>query len=94
MNNLYQRIKSNLQCLPPRDAELCGQFLEHRQFEKLREIVESCLFMKKKDDHKSLHKEKWVKVDRDKLEQLTLDVIEYSSYLDLSDMSNDLEEEF
>ena len=50
--------------------------------------------MKKRDDHKSLHKEKWVKVDRDKLEQLTLDVIEYSSYLDLSDMSNDLEEEF
>lgn len=81
MNNLYQRIKHNLQCLPPRDAELCKQFLERRDFEKLCEIVKSCLFMKKRDDHKALHKEKWLNVDRDKLEQLVLDVIEYSSYL-------------
>jgi hypothetical protein len=37
--------------------------------------------MKKRDDRKALHKEKWLNVDRDKLEQLVLDVIEYSSYL-------------
>ena len=37
--------------------------------------------MKKRDDHKALNKEKWLNVDRDKLEQLVLDVIEYSSYL-------------
>ena len=37
--------------------------------------------MKKRDDHKALHKEKWLNVDRDKLEQLVLDAIEYSSYL-------------
>ena len=81
MNQLYQRIQQNLQCLPPRDAELCNQFLKNRQFENLREIVESCLIMKKRDDYKDIHKEKWLNVDRDKLEQLVLDVIEYSSYL-------------
>lgn len=92
MSQLYQRIQTGLQCLPPRDMELCNQFLEHRDFEKLREIVESCLFMKKRDDHRGVRKEKWINVDRGQLEQLTLDVREYTSYLDLSDISNDIED--
>ena len=94
MNQLYQRIQQNLQCLPPRDAELCNQFLINRQFENLREIVESCLIMKKRDDYKDVHKDKWLSVDRGQLEQLTLNVREYISYLGLSDISNDLEEDF
>lgn len=94
MNQLYQRIQQNLQCLSPKDVELCNQFLRNRQFENLLEIVESCLIMKKRDDYKDVHKDKWLNVDRGQLEQLTLDVREYTSYLDLSDISNDLEEEF
>lgn len=94
MNQLYQRIQQNLQCLPPKDVELCNQFLRNRQFENLREIVESCLVMKKRDDCRDVHKDKWLNVDRGQLEQLTLDIREYTSYLDLSDISNDLEEEF
>ena len=94
MNELYQRIKQGLQCLPLKDTELCSGFLENRDFEKLRDIVESCLVMKKRDDYRSIHRDKWVNVDRGQLEQLTLDVREYTSYLDLSDISNDLEEEF
>ena len=94
MNQLYQRIQQNLQCLPPEDVELCNQFLRNRQFENLLEIVESCLIMKNRDDYKDVHKDKWLNVDRGQLEQLTLDVREYTSYLDLSDISNDLEEEF
>ena len=94
MNQLYQRIQQNLQCLPPEDVELCNQFLMNRQFENLLEIVESCLIMKNRDDYKDVHKDKWLNVDRGQLEQLTLDVREYTSYLDLSDISNDLEEEF
>lgn len=94
MSQLYQRIKEGLQCLPPKDRDLCNQFLEHREFEKISEIVESCLIMKKRDDYKEVHKEKWINVDRSQLEKLTLDVREYVSYLDLSDISNDLEEEF
>ena len=94
MNQLYQRIQQNLQCLPPKDAELCNEFLKNRQLENLREIVESCLFMKKKDDYKDVHKDKWLNVDRGQLEQLTLDVREYTSYLDLSNISDNLEEIF
>nr|DAK53088.1 MAG TPA: hypothetical protein [Crassvirales sp.] len=50
--------------------------------------------MKKRDDCRDVHKDKWLNVDRSQLEQLTLDIREYTSYLDLSDISNDLEEEF
>lgn len=92
MNELYQRIKQGLQCLPPKDTELCSGFLENRDFEKLRDIVESCLVMKKRDAYRSVHRDKWVNIDRGQLEQLTLDVREYTSYLDLSDISNDLDE--
>lgn len=92
MNELYQRIKQGLQCLPPKDTELCSGFLENRDFEKLRDIVELCLVMKKRDDYRSVHRDKWVNVDRGQLEQLTLDVREYTSYLDLSDIFNDLDE--
>ena len=46
--------------------------------------------MKKRDDYNDSHKEKWLKVDRGQLEQLTLDVREYTSYLDLFDISDDL----
>ena len=94
MNQRYQRIQQNLQCLPPKDVELCNQFLRNRQFDNLLEIVESCLIMKERDDYKDVHKDKWLNVDRGQLEQLTLDVREYTSYLDLSDISNDLAEEF
>ena len=50
--------------------------------------------MKKRDDYKDVHKDKWLNVDRGQLEQLTLDVREYISYLGLSDISNDLEDGF
>ena len=94
MNQLYQRIKDNLECLPPKDKILCDQFLEKRDFEKLQEIVESCLIMKKRDDYKDTHKEKWINVDRDRLEQLTLDVREYTSYLDFPDYFNNYEDDY
>ena len=92
MNQLLSRIQVGLQCLPPKDRELCSHFLEHRDFEKLREIVESCLIMKTRDSYKNIHKERWINVDKGQLEQLTLDVREYTSYLDLSDISNDIED--
>ena len=92
MNQLYKRIQQGLQCLPPKDKDLCAKFLENKDFEKLSEIVESCFIMKKRDDRKNVHKEKWDNVDREQLEQLTLDVRNYTSYLDLYDISNNSED--
>lgn len=92
MNQLYQRIKEGIQSLPPKDAKLSTKFLADRDFERLQEIVDSCLYMKRQDDTKEIHKEKWAVVDRSKLEELALNLTEYISYLGIPDNSEELED--
>lgn len=81
MNQLCQRIEEGIQYLPPKDRELCVKFFKVRDFEKLKEIVDSCLFMKRQDDMKEVHKDKWASIDIDKLEDLAFNLTEYVSYL-------------
>lgn len=92
MNQLYQKIKEGIQNLPPKDSELSTKFLANRDFERLKGIVDSCLYMKRQDDIKETHKEKWAVVDRDKLEELALILTEYMSYLDIPDNSEESED--
>ena len=94
MNQLYQRIVQNLDCLPPKDKTLCEKFIKLRDFRSLLEIVKSCLIMKKRDDRKEVHKDKWVNVDRDTLEQLNLDVIDYISYLNSIGISDEIDDDY
>lgn len=90
MSQLYQKIERDIKCLPQRDRELCYKFLSERDFEKLKEIVDSCLYMKRQDDSKEVHKEKWAKVDIDILERLAVNLHVYMSYID--DTEEELEE--
>lgn len=85
MNQLYQKIRENLQCLPPKDKELCEKFLEKKDFISLREIVDSCIYMKKKDLKRNVHREKWTGIDLGKLEELDIDILDYTSCLDIPD---------
>lgn len=89
MNNLYQLIQQNIQCLPKKDEELCDNFLKNRELDKVQEIAESCLIMKKRSNYKNLSENKWKNVDIDQLEKLVLYVREYNSYLNIYDFSND-----
>ena len=50
--------------------------------------------MKKRDDRKDVHKDKWVNVDRDTLEQLNLDVIDYISYLNSIGISDEIDDDY
>lgn len=90
MSQLCQKIKQNLCCLPHKDEELCNQFFANRNFEELLEIAKSCLIMKRRDMRKEVHKEKWENIDVDKLEQLVLDIKEYTSYLDISEFCREI----
>lgn len=94
MNKLYQKIQQGIQYLPDKDKTLCLKFLEQRDFDQLYEIAESCLIMKKRDEHKVIHNDKWTNIDKSQLERLVLSTKEYMSYLDISDLSNDIEETF
>lgn len=86
MKTLYQKIHENLSCLPVKDKELCLKFLAQEDYISISEIVESCLKLKKRDDRKKIHQDKWVNVDRDKLEQLTLDIRECLINRELSEV--------
>lgn len=89
MNNLYQRIQDNISCLPLKDKQLCEQFIQQRDFERAYSLVSSALYMKEQDDRKEVHKEKWVNVDLASLQALNADILEYMSYLDISDVTNE-----
>ena len=92
MISIYKQIEEGIKCLPDKDAKLCAKFLKTRNFEGIKDIVESCLVMKRKDDSKEFHKEKWILVDRNKLELLALNVSDYISYLGISDTFEEMEE--
>lgn len=85
MPNLCARIKNGLNCLPPKDAELCRKYYDKRDFESILEIAKSALVMKRRDDIKEVHKEKWEKIDMGDLEQLVGDTQEYLDFLDISE---------
>lgn len=85
MPNLCDKIKKGLQCLPPKDAQLCEEFYKKRDFESILDIAKSALIMKERDDAKEVHKEKWEKVDIVELQELVADTQEYLSYMDITD---------
>ena len=85
MPNLCDKIKKGLQCLPPKDAQLCEKFFQKRDFESILDIAISALIMKERDDAKEVHKEKWEKVDIVELQELVADTQEYLSYMDITD---------
>lgn len=85
MPNLCDKIKKGLQCLPPKDAQLCEKFFQKRDFESILDIAKSALIMKERDDAKEVHKEKWEKVDIVELQELVADTQEYLSYMDITD---------
>lgn len=87
MPNLCDKIKKGLQCLPPKDAQLCEEFYKKRDFESILDIAKSALIMKERDDAKEVHKEKWEKVDIVELQELVVDTQEYLSYMDITDTS-------
>lgn len=87
MLNLCDKIKNGLQCLPPKDVQLCEKFFQNRDFESILDIAKSALIMKERDDAKEVHKEKWEKVDIVQLQELVADTQEYLSYMDITDIS-------
>lgn len=89
MPNLYNKIKSKIQYLPPKDASLCYEYLRNRDFESILDITESAIKMKERDNAKEVHQEKWKNIDVGELQKLMAYTQEYISLLDISDLIND-----
>lgn len=72
-----ERIKRLIPFLPERDVQLGFKFLERRDFDSLRDLVDSALYKTRTNLKKDKPKECYLKVDLAKLEELAGDVDEY-----------------
>ena len=89
MPSLYKKIKDKLDCLPKKDAKLCKQYFEKRDFESILEIVNSDLVMREKEINNPKYQDKWQGIDVLELEELMVDIQEYLSEMGISYLSED-----
>lgn len=90
LNNIKRLIKS----LPTKDIKFAENFIENRDFESLRELVDSAIKRINKSLTSTNPKEEYLNLDMDSLESLLAEVIVYASYLDISEFDNDEEGQF
>ena len=81
MKNPTQRIKSLLQYLPSKDIQLGERLLEKRDIEQLKMLIDSALYLTKKNQVKEEIPEKYRLINAEKLEELKSEVDNYHSLL-------------
>ena len=70
-----------LPSLPQKDAKIADKLLSERKFEDLSEIIDSDIYLVRKDQLKETHKEEYVNISLENLLQLRLELSEYMSCL-------------
>lgn len=97
MNNSLSNIKSLIGYLPKKDAQLGYKFLENRDFQSLKELIDSAIYKVKA--HNMQYRMGLVEssddTDLDKLEILKAETDLYISYLDIpiDDDDSEIEED-
>lgn len=81
MNPSIQKIRTLLPNLPQKDAKIADKLLSERKFENLLEIVDSDIYLIRKDQLKETPKEEYKNISLEKLLQLRSELSEYMSYL-------------
>ena len=80
------KITNLIQCLPEKDIKFAKKFLKERQFEYLKEIVDSDIYKVLKDRKKEESNQKYTNIDLDSLYSLQS---ELSAYLLLLGINNE-----
>lgn len=92
MSKPVDRMRSLMVSLPERDIPLGYKFLDARDFEQLKELVDSALYKVKKNQKSENPKEEYLKVN---IEDLSILKSEIDSYIiPLNGVCNDFYEEF
>lgn len=81
MNPSIQKIQALLPSLPQKDAKIADKFLSERKFEDLLEIIDSDIYLVRRDQLKETPKEEYVNISLENLLQLRSELSEYMSYL-------------
>lgn len=96
-NEPVLRIQKLISSLPERDINLGYKFVQNREFESLKELVDSAIVKVRKGLKKENPREEYLKVDLDLLNELKVEVDEYCVSLgidlcdDYDDALNELE---
>lgn len=86
--------------LPERDIPLGHKFLEKRDFDQLKELVDSALYKVKRSIGSENPKEEYLRVDLEKLNELKAEVdmyvmqLEVPSWDDYDEFDCEIEQEF
>lgn len=81
MNPSIQKIQALLPSLPQKDAKIADKLLSERKFEDLLEIIDSDIYLVRRDQLKETPKEEYVNISLESLLQLRSELSEYMSYL-------------
>ena len=93
MSTILNNIKTLIPYLPSKDIPYANKFLEVRNFESLQELVNSSIYIIKKNLKSDKPKEEYLKLDLDKLASLKAEVDLYSTQLEIPELELDEEEE-
>lgn len=89
MSNSIQNIKTLINSLPSKDINLAGKFLIERNFESLKELVDSAIIRTRKNVSSEHPKDEYTVVNLDRLNMLKAEVDIYCIQLELPQQDND-----
>lgn len=81
MTSPIQRIKKLLPSMPEKDIKIGEDYLEKNDIEGLKMLVDSALYLTKKNKKKEVVPEKYQNIDIEKLTELKSEVDNYHSLL-------------
>lgn len=93
MSSPTNKIKKLISELPKRDIFLGYKFLEKRDFDSLKELVDSALIRTKKNLKTADPKEEYLRVDLDGLNTLKAEIDLYVMSMDLPEEDNYTEDD-
>ena len=91
MSKTLKNIKNFINYLPSKDVKLAFKFLEQRDFDKLKELVDSALVRTKRNLRTDNPKQEYLNVDLDSLNILKAEVDIYVFQLNLPEQEENNE---
>lgn len=99
MQKAIERIKNLISSLPNKDAKLGYKFLKNRDFDSLQELVDSAIYLVKKNMRSENPKEEYKDINLEDISKLKSEVDTYivqlelpkEIYEDCNDLNEDLE---
>jgi hypothetical protein len=87
MNNPLNNIKKFINYLPSKDVQIGFKFLEKRDFENLKDLVDSAIIRTKKNIRSEFPKQEYLNVDLEHLNILKAEVDMYLMRLNLPEQN-------